>query len=789
MGWDAFGLPAERAAMREGIHPAILTRKYIDNFRRQIKRLGFSYDWDREVDTTDPSYYRWTQWIFQRLWEKGLAYRAEIPVNWCPAQGTVLANEEVQDGVYVETGDPVVRRNMLQWQLRIPLYAERLLLDLDTLDWPEPIKEMQRHWIGRSEGAHVDFRIQGSDEKLTVFTTRPDTLFGATYMVVAPEHPLLKTVLTTSEQVAAVDAYVHAATMKSDLERTELAKEKTGVFTGACAVNPVNGAPVQIWVGDYVLGNYGTGAIMAVPGHDERDWEFATAFALPIIEVVAGGDIGTGAFTGDGPHVNSGILDGLNNAEAKARMITWLQDNGCGRGVVNYRLRDWLFSRQRYWGEPFPVLVDEAGEVTLVPQDQLPVVLPHLDEIRPTDDGSPPLARATEWMEVTDPVTGRKYVRETNTMPQWAGSCWYYLRYIDPHNDGALVAPELEQYWMPVDMYVGGAEHAVLHLLYSRFWHKVLYDCGVVSTVEPFQRLFNQGMILAYSYRSERGDYVAESMVHERGQPSAHVLFDEDPETGRRRYVAPGDVHPEPASLQREAARSQVEKMSKSKHNVVNPDDVIAEYGADSLRLYEMYMGPLEATKPWQQDGLKGMHRFLARCYRLLTDDEGGLSTRVVNDPPSVEIERLLHATIRRVTENIESMRFNTGIAALIELVNELYKVPAVPRRAALILVQLVTPFAPHLGEELWAVLGSTSMLTTEPWPTWDESLLTEAQAVIGVQIGGKMRGTITLDVGAPQDAAMAAVHADARLASWLEGRELVKIVYVPDKILNIVVR
>ncbi len=790
MGWDAFGLPSERAAMREGRHPAELTAEYIGNFRKQIKSLGFSYDWSREINTTDPSYYKWTQWIFLRLYKKGLAYRANIPVNWCPAQGTVLANEEVVDGTYVETGDPVVRRNMLQWQLKLPLYAERLLKDLDQLDWPEPIKDMQRHWIGRSEGAHVHFTIEGTDDRLSVFTTRPDTLFGATYMVVAPEHPLLKTVLSTAEQRAAVDAYVEAAGLKSDMERTELAKEKSGVFTGSYAINPMNGARVPVWVGDYVLGNYGTGAIMAVPGHDERDWEFATTFGLPIIEVVAGGDITAGAFTGDGPHVNSDFLDGLNNVDAKAAAIKWLEEKGAGAGVVNYRLRDWLFSRQRYWGEPFPMLVDEAGEVMPVPEAELPVVLPHLDEIKPTEDGSPPLARATEWMEVTD-ADGRVWLRETNTMPQWAGSCWYYLRYIDPHNDSAVVGPELEKHWMPVDMYVGGAEHAVLHLLYARFWHKVLYDIGVVSTPEPFQSLFNQGMILAFSYKSERGDYVNEKNVYHRNTDRARVAFREDAATGRRTYAVVSEVPWEEAekSWTLERAVSQVEKMSKSKYNVVNPDEVIAEYGADALRLYEMYMGPLEATKPWQQDGLKGMHRFLARSYRLLTDEQGGLSERVVDAAAPDALERLLHATTRRVSENIEDMRFNTAIAALIELVNEFYKSDTVPRSAAVRFVQLLTPFAPHLGEELWSVLGQSETLTHHPWPTWDDALLVAATVTMGVQISGKMRGTINIAPDASEQTALDAAESDPKIWHWLEGKTLVKVIYVPGKILNLIAK
>ena len=763
MGWDAFGLPAERAAMRTGRHPGEMTAEYVDNFRRQIKRLGFSYDWDREINTTDPKYYKWTQWIFLKLYEQGLAYQAEIPVNWCPAQGTVLANEEVADGKYVETGDPVERRLMRQWQLKIPLYAERLLDDLELIDWPEPIKEQQRNWIGKSEGAECDFVIDGSDEKIRVYTTRPDTLFGATYMVLAPEHRLVADV-TTDAQRAEVEDYVVKAGQKSDLERTDLAKGKTGVFTGAYAINPVNGEQIPIWISDYVLVTYGTGAIMAVPAHDERDHEFATTFGLPIIEVISGGDVATEAWTGDGTLVNSQFLDGLNVANAKAKIIAWLEEKGLGERCVNYRLRDWLFSRQRYWGEPFPLVHLEDGTVKTVPVDQLPVELPHLDEYRPTADGDPPLARATEWLKTTDPETGLPALRETNTMPQWAGSCWYYLRYIDPHNDKLAVDPEKENYWMPVDMYVGGAEHAVLHLLYARFWHKVLYDCGVVTTKEPFQRLFNQGMILAFSYRDDGDKYYYSSECARADDGS---------------YVHKPTGTP---------VRQAIEKMSKSKYNVANPDDVVAEFGADSLRLYEMYMGPLDASLPWQTDGVRGMHRFLARAYRLFTDDEGGLSAIVVDEPASESQARLAHATCKKVAADIEGMRFNTGIAALIEMLNALYKEDRIARDTAERFTLALAPFAPHLGEELWQLLGHADTLAYQPFPEVDESLLVEDTVMLPVQVLGKTRGKIVVAPDADQETVVDAAMAIDAVRAQVEGKTLRKVVYKPGRILNLIV-
>lgn len=762
MGWDAFGLPAERAALRENAHPAELTKRFVDNFRRQIKRLGFSYDWDREVDTTDPKYFKWTQWIFLKLYERGLAYQAEIPVNWCPALGTVLANEEVKDGRYVETGDVVERRRLRQWQLRIPVYAERLLAELEQVDWPESIKKMQRDWIGRSEGAEVEFAVEGRQDRLKIYTTRPDTLFGATYMVIAPEHPFVPW-LPTDDRRDAVHEYVTAASFRSDFDRTQ-SKQKTGVFTGAYAINPVNGARIPIWIADYVLGSYGTGAIMAVPGHDERDWEFARAFDLPIVEVVSGGDVQQAAWCEEGLAVNSGFLDGMGTTEAKRAMTAWLEQHGVGTGSVNYKLRDWLFSRQRYWGEPFPLLHREDGSVETVPLDQLPVLLPHLDDFNPTADGKPPLARAVDWMQTTSPRDGSPVLRETNTMPQWAGSCWYYLRYIDPHNDNALIDPAKEKYWMPVDLYVGGAEHAVLHLLYSRFWHKVLFDAGVVSTAEPFQKLFNQGMILAFSYQSDDGKYWYPEQVEEQGG----------------KWIARDDGR---------TVNRKIEKMSKSRFNVVNPDEVIDEFGADTLRLYEMYMGPLEATKPWQTDGVRGMYRFLGRAWRLFTGDDNQLSPNVVDAQPEPELERLLHATVKRVTDDIEGMRFNTAIAALIELINELYKAPAIPRRAAERFTLLVAPFAPHLGEELWSLLGNPASLAYEPWPTYDAALLIDNAIEIGVQINGKLRATVNIAVDATAEVALAAARQQPKIEQALAAGTLVREIFVPGKIINFIVR
>ncbi|MDU1981889.1 MAG: leucine--tRNA ligase, partial [Enterococcus casseliflavus] len=647
MGWDAFGLPAEQYALDTGNDPAEFTKKNIETFRRQINALGFSYDWNREINTTDPEYYKWTQWIFTKLYEKGLAYEAEVPVNWVPELGTVIANEEVIDGKSERGGYDVIRKPMRQWMLKITAYADRLLDDLEEVDWPESIKEMQRNWIGRSVGANVTFKVAGMEKDFTVFTTRPDTLFGATYAVLAPEHELVAQI-TTSEQKAAIDAYVEEASKKSDLNRTDLAKEKTGVFTGAYAINPVNGKEIPIWIADYVLASYGTGAIMAVPAHDERDHEFAKTFGLEIIPVLAGGNVEESAYTEDGLHINSDFLDGLDKETAIEKMVAWLEENHVGKKEVSYRLRDWLFSRQRYWGEPIPIIHWEDGTTTTLPEDQLPLRLPKTDNIKPSGTGESPLANVTDWVNVTDPETGKKGRRETNTMPQWAGSSWYFLRFIDPHNKSVLADYDKLKRWMPVDIYIGGAEHAVLHLLYARFWHKFLYDIGVVPTKEPFEKLFNQGMILGENN----------------------------------------------------------EKMSKSRGNVVNPDDVINQYGADTLRLYEMFMGPLDASIAWNENGLEGSRKFLDRVWRLIVDENGKMRDRITtfNDG---KLSKVYHQTVKKVTEDFEQLHFNTAISQLMVFVNEAYKADALPYEYVEGFVQLLAPIAPHIGEELWSILGN----------------------------------------------------------------------------------
>jgi leucyl-tRNA synthetase len=767
MGWDAFGLPAERYAMRTGVHPAITTRQNIDTFRRQIKRLGFSYDWSRELSTTDPGFVRWTQWIFLQLYHRGLAYQAEVAVNWCPAQNTVLANEEVKDGKYVETGDPVERRLMRQWMLKITAYADRLLEDLEELDWPEGIKAMQRNWIGRSEGADVVFPVADSDASFTVFTTRQDTLFGATYCVLAPEHSLVDRI-TTQAQRAAVDAYRARASRLSDLQRTELAKEKTGVFTGAYAINPVNQVRIPIWVAEYVLSSYGTGAIMAVPAHDARDHEFACTFDLPIVQVIQPAtpvDVIQTAYDGDGIAINSDFLNGLAVADAKERMLRWLEGNRVGTRRVQYRLRDWLFSRQRYWGEPIPMLHRRDGSVVPLPDDLLPLLPPELEDYSPTEDGQPPLARATAWTNTTDPATGAPALRETNTMPQWAGSCWYYLRYIDPQNDKALIDPALEKYWMPVDLYVGGAEHAVLHLLYARFWHKVLYDIGIVSTKEPFKRLFNQGMILAFSYRDAQGKYHEPENVVQDGEK---FTVDGVPVT------------------------QQIEKMSKSLLNVVNPDDMVREFGADSVRLYEMFMGPLDATKPWQTSGVAGVRRFLSRAWRLICTDTDELDTaRLADAEPDIRLLGVLHKTILHVTEDIEALRFNTAIARLMELVNALTPRATYPRRVAETFVLLLSPLAPHIAEEMWAKLGHTATLAYEPWPEADPELAKAAveQQEYPVQINGKLRARVLAAPQLDRDGLLAAVRTDPNVQRLLAGTTVVNAIVVAGRLVNFVVR
>ncbi|MCU5597989.1 leucine--tRNA ligase [Bacillus sp. FSL M8-0063] len=725
MGWDAFGLPAEQYALDTGNSPAEFTELNINTFRNQIKALGFSYDWDREVNTTDPNYYKWTQWIFLKLFEKGLAYVDEVPVNWCPALGTVLANEEIIDGKSERGGHPVERRPMRQWMLKITAYGDRLLEDLDELDWPESLKDMQRNWIGRSEGAEVHFNIDGTDEKFTVFTTRPDTLFGASYCVLAPEHALVADI-TTAEQKEAVEAYINSVKMKSDLERTELAKEKTGVFTGAYAVNPVNGEKLPIWIADYVLATYGTGAVMAVPAHDERDYEFASVFNLPTKEVVKGGDITKEAYTGDGAHVNSAFLDGLNKEEAIVKMIEWLEVTSAGNQKVTYRLRDWLFSRQRYWGEPIPVIHWEDGTMTAVKEEELPLVLPKTENIRPSGTGESPLANIEEWVNVVDPETGKKGRRETNTMPQWAGSCWYYLRYIDPNNSEALVDPEKVKQWLPVDIYIGGAEHAVLHLLYARFWHKVLYDIGVVPTKEPFQQLFNQGMILGENN----------------------------------------------------------EKMSKSKGNVVNPDDIVASHGADTLRLYEMFMGPLDASIAWSENGLDGARRFLDRVWRLFVQDNGELSEKIT-DAPNKELEKAYHQTVKKVTEDYAELRFNTAISQMMVFINDAYKAETLPKEYVEGFVKMIAPVAPHIGEELWSKLGYNETITYASWPTFDESKLVEDEVEIVVQIMGKVRAKLTMSKDASKEE-MEQLALEA-IQDQIEGKTVRKVIVVPGKLVNVV--
>ncbi len=728
MGWDAFGLPAEQYAIETGTHPRETTVRNIDLFRKQLKMLGFSYDWDREINTTDEKYYKWTQWIFLKLYEQGLAYQSEEPVNWCPALGTVLANEEVIDGKSERGGHPVIKKPIRQWVLKITEYAERLLSDLDELDWPEGLKEMQRNWIGKSYGANIDFQVVGCDFSFRVFTTRPDTLFGATFCVLAPEHPLVAQITQPSRQDQ-VEEYVQSTLLKTDRERT-VVEGKTGVDTGARALNPASGEEIPILIADYVLISYGHGAIMAVPGHDERDHEFARRYDLPIRRVVTGGeeeDIYKAAHHGDGTLINSGFLDGMAREEAIREMTGWLDREGRGEGAVNYKIRDWLFSRQRYWGEPFPLAHDEQGNVISL-QEDLPVVLPELGDYQPSETGEPPLSRAHDWLYFEK--DGIRYRRETNTMPQWAGSCWYFLRFVDANNDAEPWDPAVEAYWMPVDLYVGGAEHAVLHLLYARFWHKVLYDLGYVSTKEPFKKVINQGMILG-----ENG-----------------------------------------------------ERMSKSRGNVVNPDDVIAEWGADSFRLYEMFMGPLEAVKPWQTKGIGGVHRFLSRFWRLAVDSDGELSRRVQAEAESESFQRHLHRTVKKVTEDVEALQFNTAISAMMELLNAAYKEAGITRESLETLVRLLSPFAPHLAEEVWSHLGHSRSLTYEPWPEYQSDLVQEETVTISIQVDGKLRGTLTVPVGMKRDHVVTEAREAKGVQRHLEGRIVRKEIFVPGRIVNFVV-
>lgn len=731
MGFDAFGLPAEQYALKTGHNPKGFTNQNIDHFRDQIQSLGFSYDWDREVNTTDPNYYKWTQWIFEQLYKKGLAYEDEIMVNWAPdfMGGTVVANEEVVDGKTERGGYPVYRKPMRQWVLKITAYADRLIDDLDLVDWPESVKEMQRNWIGRSVGASVKFKVAGHDDKeIEVFTTRCDTLFGAAYVTLAPELDLVNEIVT-DEQKAAVKAYQEATERRSDLERTDLNKDKAGVFTGAYAINPVNGKKLPIWISDYVLASYGTGAVMAVPAHDQRDWDFAKKFDLPMTRVVEGGDIEEEAYAGDGAHVNSDFLDGLNIEQAKEKMVAWLEEHNAGAKKVNYRLRDWIFSRQRYWGEPIPVIHWDDGTTSLVPEDQLPLTLPDTDEIKPSGTGESPLANIEDWVNVYD-ENGRHGLRDTNTMPQWAGSSWYWLRYTDPDNADSFAGKEALDYWSPVDLYVGGAEHAVLHLLYARFWHKFLYDLGLVPTPEPFMKLVNQGMIL-------------------------------------------GSNH---------------EKMSKSKGNVVNPDDIVEEYGADTLRLYEMFMGPLEESVPWDEKGLHGANKWLHRVWRLLIDDNNHLRDRVstINDG---KLDKVYNQTVKKVTDDYERLHFNTAISQLMVFVNEAYKADDLPVEYMQGLVKMLSPIAPHLAEELWEKLGGTSTITYEDWPTYDESKLVEANVEMIVQVNGKVRAKLTLPKDVAKDEAEKAALADEHVQSFTDGKEIKKVIVIPNKIINIVAK
>ncbi|WP_422122862.1 leucine--tRNA ligase [Planococcus sp. X10-3] len=727
MGWDAFGLPAEQYALDTGNDPAEFTAKNIATFKRQIQELGFSYDWDREINTTDPKYYKWTQWIFIQLYNKGLAYVDEVAVNWCPALGTVLANEEVIDGLSERGGHPVERRPMRQWVLRITEYADRLLEDLNDLDWPESLKDMQRNWIGKSEGAELEFQVDGNGHSFRAFTTRPDTIFGATYAVLAPEHKLVASV-TTPEQKEAVEKYIDDVKTKSDLERTDLAKSKSGVFTGAYAINPASGEKMPIWIADYVLATYGTGAIMAVPAHDERDYEFAKQFDLPIVEVVSGGNIAEEAYAGDGELINSDFLNGMNKNDAITTAIDWLVQKGVGEKKITYRLRDWLFSRQRYWGEPIPIIHWEDGTMTPVEDQDLPVVLPVTTDIKPSGTGESPLANIEEWLNVVHPETGMKGRRETNTMPQWAGSCWYYLRYIDTENDEAIADPELLKHWLPVDVYIGGAEHAVLHLLYARFWHKVLYDIGAVPTKEPFQKLFNQGMIL-------------------------------------------GEGN---------------EKMSKSKGNVVNPDQIIESHGADTLRLYEMFMGPLDASIAWSTNGLEGARRFLDRVWRLFIDEEK-LSTKIV-DKNDGKLEKIYHQTVKKVTDDFEGLRFNTAISQMMVFINEGYKADTLPKEYVEGFVKMLSPIAPHVAEELWEKLGHTETITYATWPTYDETKMVDDEVEIVVQVNGKVRTKMVVAKDSTKEQLETAALSDENIQKAAEGKQIRKVIAIPGKLVNVVI-
>ncbi|NCB00819.1 MAG: leucine--tRNA ligase [Spirochaetia bacterium] len=758
MGFDSFGLPAENYAIKTGTHPRTTTEANIENFRKQIKRLGFSYDWSREISTHTEEYYKWTQWIFLKLYERNLAYEAVTPINWCPDCLTGIANEEVKDGKCERCGTIVTKKNIRQWMLKITEYAERLLEDLDTLDWSDSIKAMQKNWIGKSEGASVTFKIDHSDEVLEVYTTRSDTLFGATYMVISPEHRLVDS-LTTEEQKEVVGQYIHQASHKSDLERTDLAKDKTGVFTGSYAINPVNNKKIPIWVADYVLASYGTGAIMAVPAHDTRDWEFAKKFNLPIVEVLKSDvDVNLEAFTGDGIHVNSDFLDGLDKQTGIDTMNAYLESSGIGKKSTNYKLRDWVFSRQRYWGEPIPLVHCPTCGTVPVPVSELPLTLPEVESYTTSGTGESPLATIEEWVNTTCPVCGGKAKRETNTMPQWAGSCWYYLRFLDPHNTKELASKEKIDYWMPVDLYVGGAEHAVLHLLYARFWHKVLFDIGLVEQKEPFQRLVNQGMITSFAFQRADKTLVPTDMVEEISTDS---------------FVEKATQAP----LERVIA-----KMSKSLKNVINPDEIIKDFGADAMRVYEMFMGPLEVSKPWATAGLSGVYRFLDRVWRLT---EKTLS----EEAPNQELLKTLHKTIKKVTHDTNSLDFNTAISQMMILVNELYKEESLPRSIWEPFILLLSPYVPHLSEELWALAGHTPSASTQSWPEYDEKLTIDDTVEIVVQVNGKLRARFEQAIGLDKETILKQAMNLERIIELVEGKTIIKTIVIPDKLVNIVIK
>ncbi len=766
MGWDSFGLPAEQYAIRTGTHPAVTTQKNIDTYRRQLKSLGFSYDWSREIATSDPKYYKWTQWIFTKLYEKGMAYEAEVLVNYCPALGTVLANEEVEDGKSKEGGYPVERRPLRQWILRITAYADRLLQDLNLIDWPEHLKKLQTNWIGRSEGAKVHFIEKNTGVPITVFTTRPDTLFGATFLVLSPEHPLIDQI-TTPQHKHAVENYRKAIASKSDLERTDLAKEKSGVWTGAYAINPINEEQIPIWIADYVLMGYGTGAIMGVPAHDERDFEFVKKYNLkvaPVISPDAPEDVKLEVLSGKRCWMEKGVIvnskhgafsiNGMAIEPAKEAVVNWLEKQEKGERTVTYKLRDWLFSRQRYWGEPFPILHFADGSKRVLDIDELPLCPPELIDFKPSVTGESPLAKVKDWVEIVDLKTGRSAKRETNTMPQWAGSCWYYLRFCDPHNEHEAWDKHIEQYWMPVDLYVGGVEHAVLHLLYARFWHKVLYDCGFVSTLEPFQTLRNQGLVVARSYQHPNGGYVPPEEVRE--------------EQGRFTQIGTGQV-----------LQSQIEKMSKSKLNGVTPDDMIEDFGADSLRLYEMFMGPFDKEKVWNTDAVSGCRRFLNRFYDLIMSDK-------ICEEDTEESLKLSHRLVHNVEKDIEAMQFNTAIAKMMEFINAFLPLSKHPKNALKMLTQVLYPFAPHIAEEAWEHLGGKESLTYIPFPTYDPTYLVDKTVLYVVQVNGKVRGKWELPIDKPQDELLEFIKTQPNIAKHITG-PISKVVYVPNKLLSIV--